>query len=355
MTGDMIFLLCTAAAALLLIAVLVLFYRAVVRGKGRHRWWTLLIGNALMLAVLLAAVLLGLELYFRFAYDTTVGDNRSKVSKRWFDRHWVRNARGVRDNIEYDNAIPPGLHRITFVGDSFTAGHGVTGVEDRFVNRVRRALAPGWQVHALSTLGLDTAGESAIVKNAADNGYEFDVVVLVYLFNDIRPLITELQASIRPAADLPWWVEHSYALNTLYYRSWARGGTTYGPGKLDYTTLMIGAYNGSAWQRQRRELERFKQTVEQYGGRLAAVTFPWLRRLIDDDQRIKGMHDKLDALWQQLRVPHLDLLSLFEKHRGAQLIVNHYDAHPSVYAHALAANAIIKFMADRVTPPPPPN
>ena len=109
------------------------------RPGARVGWPQLVLGNLLVLLFFLCFVPLAGEIWFRFCCDNTDSLEYTKVCKRWFKRHWRENTTGFRDNVDYFNAIEPGKRRVTFVGDSFTAGHGVKEVEDRFVNRLRKA------------------------------------------------------------------------------------------------------------------------------------------------------------------------------------------------------------------------
>jgi hypothetical protein len=73
------------------------------------------------------------------------------------------------------------------------------------------------------------------------------------------------------------------------------------------------------------------------------VTFPFLQHL-GAGYEFRPVHAKLGKFWQDLGVPHLDLLDLYEAHRNESLTVNPHDAHPDVRAHALAAEAIQDFV-----------
>ena len=59
----------------------------------------------------------------------------------------------------------------------------------------------------------------------------------------------------------------------------------------------------------------------------------------------RAVHAQLYRFWQELGVPHLNLLSPYEAHRNEALTVNAYDAHPNVRAHNLAADAIQEFLS----------
>src|SRR5208283_1336343 len=107
--------------------------------KFASGWPGLVLGNLLVLVFLLSFLPPAGEIYYRFIYDTTDAIDFTKVSNRWFQRYWHLNPSGCRDNADYFLKIQPGQRRITFVGDSFAAGHGIKNVEDRFSNRLRQA------------------------------------------------------------------------------------------------------------------------------------------------------------------------------------------------------------------------
>ena len=151
------------------------------------RWWKLLAGNLLVLLFAGSlATLLG-ETYFRFWYDTTDSFSFSKTSQRWFERHWHVNQWGFRDEQEYSRSRSSGKRRVTFIGDSFTAGHGIRDVNDRFANRIRN-MHPDWEVHVLAKPALDSGAELNMLYELAQTTYEFDQVVLVYCLNDISDI-----------------------------------------------------------------------------------------------------------------------------------------------------------------------
>ncbi|MGH7971433.1 MAG: hypothetical protein ACREIC_22160, partial [Limisphaerales bacterium] len=174
-------------------AFLALFLVLVSRGRRTPTpagWPVLLAGNGLMLLFLLSLLLLAGEIYFRFIYDTTDSLGYTKVCEHWVQRHWHVNGAGCRDNVEYAPAIAPGKRMVTFIGDSFAAGHGIKNVEDRFENRLRAA-HPDWEVHVLANVGLDTGAEQILLNRALAKGYQLDEVVLVYCLNDVGDLMPE--------------------------------------------------------------------------------------------------------------------------------------------------------------------
>jgi hypothetical protein len=315
----------------------------------------LVAGNALVLALILSVLFLGFETHYRFVRDVTDGDALTKGSARWFERHWRTNALGFRDDVDYAFQRDGHRRRVTFFGDSFTAGHGVA-VSDRFLNRVRAA-RPEWEVHGIAAPGASTELELVALNRLLERGYDLDTVVLVYCFNDLDPFVPELSrfyesVTREPPLPLRPLVDHSYFANALFYY-WKVSRTASDAGGLDYFSMIEQAYSGEAWEREKQALREFQRAVEAGGGQLLAVTFPMLLRLGRGQEEHHPMHAKLAEFWQARGVPHLDLLPVLAPKRGPELVVSGYDDHPSPTAHALAAEALLPFLHTHARPPTP--
>ena len=170
--------------------LLLAFVKYFKAASTRWAWLQLAVGNALVLLFVSSLAFLGGEIYYRFIYDASDAFNYTKTSERWKARYYHRNALGFRDDANYDLRIPLGKRRIFFLGDSFTAGHGIEEVENRFANRIRRT-NPQWEVGTLAALGLDTGDELAVLKQILRVGGQLDQVVLVYCLNDISDIVPE--------------------------------------------------------------------------------------------------------------------------------------------------------------------
>ncbi|MFN8601722.1 MAG: SGNH/GDSL hydrolase family protein [Candidatus Binatia bacterium] len=295
-------------------------------------------------ALCASLVLLGLEVRYRFAYDRTDAFSLTRTSQRWFARHYRNNAWLLRDDVEYTLRKPPGTRRITFVGDSFTVGHGVADVGDRFANRIR-AEEPGWDVQVLARNGLDTGAELDALRDALARGYRSDDVVLVYCPNDLGDLMPQWRAVVDRLYDdfasAGFLVHHSYGVNHLYFRllAWRT------PQLAGYYPELVAAYAGPEWHEQTRRLAEFADLARRHGARPSAVTFPFVQMLGPDDP-FAPAYGRLDALWRSLGVPHLDLRPAFAGVAPDALVVNSDDPHPNERAHALAAQAIERFLRD---------
>jgi hypothetical protein len=270
----------------------------------------------------------------------------TKLNERWFERHWQSNPSGYRDTIDYSLKIKPGKRRISFVGDSFTAGHGIKDMEDRFGNRLRRD-HPEWEIHLLAQPGFDTGNELDLMEKCLGQGYQIDQVVLVYCLNDVADMFpewTETVGRIRAeAARSGWLLRSSYLVNTLYYRITA-------PRNRDmqsYFDYVREGYRGRHWEQQQQRLKTFRDLVQAHGGRLAVVTFPFFQAL-GPHYEYQFMHDELDQCWRALNVPHLDLLKVYRDLPPGKLMVSRFDPHPNEYAHALAAAAIDPFLQEQL-------
>src|ERR1043165_1005606 len=323
------------------------------RIRRRHkpkRLGTLFLANGLVTLLLLSLLAAGGEVYWRFLADTTESLSYARLTTRWFDRHWILNDANVRDNVEYQPLIAPGKRRVTFVGDSFTAAQGIKNVEDRFVNRIRRA-HPGWEVHMMAVLGFDTGHELDRMDQVLKDGYQIDEVVLVYCLNDVSDMMPEVKAAaarLRAEVDASGWLRrNSYLVDTLAHRLAMRRN----PFMQGYYDLVRNGYEGDLWERQKKRLAAFRDLVAAHGGRLSVVTFPFVHDL-GPNYPYQSVHVRLNRLWAELQVPHLDLLPVFKDLPPHQLMVNRFDAHPNEYAHALATAAIDRFLTERLPDKP---
>lgn len=302
---------------------------------------SLVCGNLLVFLLLTSLCVLSGEVYFRYFYDSTDSFGLCKTTRRWFERHFHRNTAGFRDSVDYSFVAEEGVRRVTFLGDSFTAAHGVPDVERRFVN-LYRSRNPTTDVHAIAQCGWDTGRQLETVNLFAGSNYTTDTVVLVYCLNDISDITPEWQSILDRIYEEPqpgFFATNSYLCNTLN----ARLQMSQEPEIADYYSFVRQAYAGSVWQQQEIRLAAMREAVINNGGEFYVVTFPFLHA-IGDQYSYRHFHTQIDQFWSELGVPHLDLLNVFEDKPRKQLVVNPRDAHPSEFAHEIAAEAIDSFL-----------
>jgi SAM-dependent methyltransferase len=317
--------------------------RARLRGDSRTG---VLLANLLLFLGLCSLVLAPGEIYYRFVHDGTDGYDLDLVTNRWIERHYEMNNFGIRDDVNYADRIEPGKRRLTVLGDSYANGHGVADVAERYVNRLRRA-RPDWEVHLLAVDGLDTGALLEGLEQRAAAGYELDRVLYAYCLNDISDLVPAWQAAARRVYHerLGPLLSNSYLLNTYYYRF----KVFFDEDLRHYYDWILEAHAGPEWSEQAERLVELQQTVDRHGGRLSVASFPFFESM--DDPRFRAIHEQLDRFWADRGVAHLDLLPLYADYPPAALIVNRYDTHPSVEAHALAAQWLESFLTEEEAAP----
>ena len=317
----------------------------------------------LSVAMLLAAVTAG-ELGFACFADFSDTFNITNVSKRWLvlhiDSEW--NNEGYRDRNPLNKFISPGQKRIIFVGDSFTAGHGITNIDDRFTDRIAKWLEekkPGKYVVAnYSSPGLETSQIEANIKALFKKQYDVNMVVYVYNLNDIEgyaPKTMEQLQQINTAEPRNFLLRDTYLLNWLYFRyvqfKFAKG--------TNYFESLAQAYDGEPWTGTattsglRAKLAQLRRECAENNVDFRIVIFPFVQSLGKDDI-FRDARAKIVDFCKSEKVPVLDLQPILNEHAGEKLEVSRFNAHPNERAHAIAAEAIEKYLlSDLVAPAHP--
>ena len=341
-----------AALALLLLGVL--WYRRRRRSKGRG----LVVANiGLSLWMLLAVVTAG-ELAFACFADFSDTFNITNVSKRWLALHidHERNNEGNRDREPFTKYVP-GRKRIIFLGDSFTIGHGIKRMDDRFSDRVAAWLeqkAPGkYAVANLGDPGLEASQIEAIAAGVMFK-MQADVSMFIYVYN-----LNDIEGYMDLAGQNPlegiytagpqfFLFRDTYLLNWLYFRFRQFQGRNN-----RYFEKLAASYHTSAWDGLRAKLSQLHRECKQGDAELRMVIFPFLHDLSGDDS-FKEARQRLADFCKTEKIPLLDLDPIFRQHAGENLMVSRFDAHPNERAHAIAAEAIEKdLLADLVRPAQP--
>jgi hypothetical protein len=331
--------------------------------KARRRWKDrprrLRAAHVLLSLWMLLATLTALELYFAVIYDESDSFNMTNVSQKWFRRHVQPFQRQLvldpakrlgmtyRDDREFPTRIPPGRRHIVFTGDSFTFGHGVPDVADRFSNRVRAALEdqpPGrYVVSNLSDAGTDLHWVEELASSLLQYGYEVDTLVYVLCLNDIEPFHSRhsTYADLGTHAPAFFLFRHTYFFNLAYFRF--KQFTL--PGVRNYYSFVREFYAGPAWERMRAKLESVAAMCQRQGVEFRVVVFPFLHNL-GPDYPFGDAHARIVSACRAAEIPVLDLAPALGPHVDEGLTVNLFDAHPNERAHALAAEAIQKWLVD---------
>ena len=309
-----------------------------------HKLFRLILWNSLLTAFLISTVFIIGESYYRFFEDSTDSFAVTKVAKRWLKRHYHPNNIMVRDDIDYSMRCTPGKRRISIIGDSFTAGHGIKNVDNRFAN-ILRENNPEFEIHVLANNGMETNNHLDIVNRLINQGYEFDLVILAYNLNDIAYLLPQTNKLYDKMEayekDLGFWARNSYWVNLLQARSFANETKEVG----EYYSYLSSSYSNNVWGQQRNVLLELKRVIESQKARMGVVVFPFLTNL-NEEYSFLNAHENLRKLWTGLNIHYLDLMPVYKKYSTEELIVNENDPHPNEFAHKIAAEKIQGYFID---------
>jgi hypothetical protein len=299
--------------------------------------------NAVLFIYLVSTVYLVGETYYRFVYDLSDSMNITLTSLQWYKRHFRYNNAGFRDNTDYSLKVPEGKMRVSFLGDSFTAGAGINNVEKRFVNIFRKDTS--WDVHSLATCGDDTLKEMAVVEKLSAIGYRTNYFVLVFNLNDATEISQEGSDAMRRIISNyesdSLLRNRSYFIDTMYYRY----KRLHDPEVMNHFRMLPNDYQGATWDRLTGSLLQLDRLVRSQDAHLLVVIFP-LVHAINKDRAYpyQYIHSRMTSFLQANGIPHLDLLEPLMKHRDEPLTANKYDGHPNELAHRVAAVQIKEFV-----------
>ncbi len=260
-------------------------------------------------------------------------------SEIWARRYVRLNRKGWRD-AEHSISRDPGIRRLLVVGDSFAFGWGIPHVEDRLgeqlAARLERKTGARWEPLNASRGDSHTLDEIGFMERMAV--YKPDVVLLIYVFNDIDYLApVTRRASLFDQSFLarlyPQWLlyRNSYLfqelfvrLRLIYYR--VRGEDR--PDPYEDVSLL---------SRHLADLARFVAIASQTGATVRVVPFDVT---IGVDHKARGRY--LEFV-QQARAYGISICSLekgFDGFAYRSLTVNGLDGHPNETANRLAADEV---------------
>ncbi len=315
--------------------------------KLRRRWREKPLARRFVHAGLGLWMLLALltlpEIACALFYDQTDSFSQTNVSRRWFALHVQPNRDGFRDDQPLPTQRQPNQQSIVFVGDSFTFGHGVKNISDRFTDRLRarwdRERPDQFLVSNASVPGTDIRMlTDALVPELYRDSRPIDVLVYVFVPNDIEYFddrTAQHLASLASMEPRGWLFGKTYFYNMLWYR-WQSLRRPESAGYYDY---LKGAYTSEPWPRFTTKLDQLRKTCDYHGTRLVIVAFPFLHDLGEGDS-FAVADEQLGKYCQQHQTPYLDLSPALAPHVREGLVVNRFDSHPNVRAHELAAEAL---------------
>lgn len=316
---------------LILIEVVRLYYYGVVKNKAIPK----LISNLATLLMPVILLLAVLEIAFMFIAQSQEG-GLTLASHIWFERYWPPMTGDYRDTPKTDTV---GKKKVLLVGDSFTAGHGLKLVEERYGNIVANHLGNAYTTYNLGLPGSDTRDEYARLEKF---GVKPDILVLQYFPNDIEKVARDhglVPQAFTPYSDIPGFrlqslFRRSYLLNFLY---WQVPHGTFS----SFDDYMLKAYGTPAIINEHlRDLSRFVDYANRHHARLYVVLFPFLFNLDKTATYVKPVVN----YFQSQNVPIVEVGKLIGDIDPKDRVVGRNDAHANPLVNQRTGEALFKMI-----------
>lgn len=288
-------------------------------------------------------ILFLLESFFMFI-PRSHGVGYTLACKLWFAKYW-----SPINSYDYRDVEPVKNKNINIfiIGDSFTAGHGIKKIKDRFSDVVKEKLLEkdkNIQVLNLSRDGFDTKSEyESMISFIKSSQIKPDFIVLQYCGNDIEQVAVnnglkwvgpspyqELNPAVR------WVIRGSYLLNYFYwlFPRYDLGG---------YLKFLENAYsNETIFNEHVKDIKAFKDYADLVDAPLLVVIFPFWQ---DIDFSNKLYIDKLKLYFKDIGMNYIDVSLLSKDLILADRVVNINDGHASVKLNKLVGDEIYKYIS----------
>ena len=329
---------CTAGAACLNWIALVLIFLALIswlKPKFTGKWSE--VGLAISSTIVLLLVIEG-AVRFKTAIAPATEGYPSCATRIWKRRYVRLNQEGWRD-VEHTLTAAPGTKRILIVGDSIAFGWGIPSTSGRLGEQLAAGLTEKtgeqWEALNASKGGMNTLQEIPFVQ--AMLPYHPDVVVLVYVFNDMDYLAPQISPRLSQGERFyPWWIayrnfylaqEIMVRLRLVYYRFW--GGVRSDP----YLSEAL-------LQRHLQDVSRLLNLAGRDGAVVRVVPFEY-----DPSPQVAKRYEFFVQHATAAGIPLCSLQHAFGKRPLQKLTVNMLDGHPNELANQLASTTVLDCLA----------
>jgi hypothetical protein len=262
------------------------------------------------------------------------------ASKLWYAKYWKPiNSYGFRD-IEPSNAS----NVILFVGDSFTTGHGLKCVEDRYSNIVRNELHKQGGKYTVINIGknnLDSKDEYDVMKDFIyKTRIKPEKIILQYYGNDIEGVAMHNGLTFdgfRPPPDMNKFLiligSGSYFLNYMY---WLFPREYLG---VPYVTFLTQAYkNDAVLSKHKDDLRLFIDYARNNSIQLVVIVFPLLQNL----EMSNAMYvNNIVNFFETNNVSTINVSPLVKDIPMSERMININDGHASKKVNKIVAQEIL--------------
>jgi hypothetical protein len=286
----------------------------------------------------IVVIFAGAEAYLRLFYITTDGYGFTAMNYHWYKNfYWNQlNSMGYRDHEpRQDNPDQP-FQRVAVVGDSFAVGHGIDNMDNSFPQILERELGDGYDVELVAKSGWDMNDYLPWLS-----GYSLkpNIVVLSYYLNDIDYLLTgdrspDANFDFPEDPTLSAFILNYFTPNFVYYNLLQFTSTT--RTKNFQVSLVDAHLDADLWAQQSAKIDKFIDWNKDNETRLIVLLWPQIRAV---EASIPATN-KIKAYFEAQGIEVVDMTDVLINQVPGEMVVNRYDAHPSIAASQLAADAL---------------
>lgn len=291
--------------------------------------------TAIISLMLIGSFTLTLEIVFTFI-PRSHGVGYTYASKLWFQKYWKNtiNSYGFRDSEPvFSDSI------ILFVGDSFTAGHGIKKIEERVSNVVDKNI-PNYNSINMGMNGADTKKEfKMMLEFIKKNSFEPKKIVLQYFGNDIEHsayFYGEKNLAFKAVKSINFYIKQiingSCLINYLYWLSPDKGKSS------PYFDFLSSAYNDDKILNNHLEdLSKFINFSSENDIELIIVVYPFLNNItVSQDLYVR----KILNHFESQNVKTINVSELIYNIPAEKLVINSSDSHPTPFLNSIVAKKL---------------
>ena len=230
-------------------------------------------------------------------------------------------------------------HTILFVGDSFTQGHGIKNIKDRFSNKIQE-YDNSYSCINIGKNGLDSKQEfTTMLEFISKSNIKPKTIILQYFGNDIEGIAYSKikKKSKEPYSNLSksskLLIKGSYLINYLY---WIYPHEDYKP-YLDY--LKKAYSNPEIVKEHMADLNNFVDYSAKNKINLKVLIFPFL---VDSKLSDEIYENKIKSFFKSKNIETLSVKELVKKIDENKLIINKNDGHASILVNKIIAEKLYK-------------
>jgi len=261
------------------------------------------------------------------------GTGGGSASQRWFAENWKPlNTDGYRD-LDFDvNSKKPAM---VFLGDSFTAGHGVKFTETYYF-WARKNFSISYDFVNLGRNGASTKHEEKnLAKFFSAHNVQPRYVIHQYFGNDIEDYIERvtvergfLRRNFSRVSEL-----YNFIDTYFYIAEFSK----------KYMDQLLGAYeNHNLFEQHFSDIKRIHELVYSKNGQIIFIVFPFLNS--EKALNASGTHIKKvkDSFLQSCRQGDIfiDVTPLAFSLNSSERVVNFMDGHPSPRLHRMVGERL---------------